>query len=144
METWKYLLRKAGEALLLKAPDTIIGIDIDPEAIGVSAENASRAGVTGDIEFERMDFFEFNPRKRGLKKGLLVLNPPYGVRLDAGGIGLYERIGAHLRLNFKGWKYAVLAGSRPEGASLGMGRVRLWNIRHGGMPITVVLGKVAV
>ncbi len=144
METWRYLLRKASEAMLLKVPDAIIGIDIDPEAIGVSAENASRAGVTGDIEFERMDFFEFNPRKRGLKKGLLVLNPPYGVRLDAGGIGLYERIGAHLRLNFKGWKYAVLAGSRPEAASLGMGRVRLWNIRHGGMPITVVLGKVAV
>ncbi len=144
METWKYMLRKAGEAKLLKAPDTIIGIDIDPKAIGVSAENAGRAGVSADIEWERMDFFEFNPRKRGLKKGLLVLNPPYGVRLEAGGIGLYERIGAHLRLNFKGWKYAVLAGSRPEAASLGMGRVRLWNIRHGGMPITVVLGKVAV
>lgn len=144
METWKYLLRKAGEAMLPKAPDTIIGIDIDPEAIGVSAENASRAGVSGDIEWERMDFFEFNPLKRGLKKGLLVLNPPYGVRLDTGGTGLYERIGAHLRLHFKGWKYAVLAGSRPEAASLGMGKVRLWNIRHGGMPITVVLGKVAV
>ena len=142
-DTWRYLLRKAGEAMLLKVPGTIVGIDIDPEAVGVSAENASRAGVSGDIEWERMDFFEFNPRKRGLKKGLLVLNPPYGVRLDAGGAGLYERIGAHLRLNFKGWKYAVLAGSRAETASLGMGRVRLWNIRHGGMPITVVLGKVA-
>jgi putative N6-adenine-specific DNA methylase len=90
-----------------------------------------------------MDFFELNPRKRGLKKGLLVLNPPYGVRLGAGGISLYERIGAHLRLNFKGWRYAVLAGSRTEAAAMGMGRVRLWNIRHGGIPITVVFGRVA-
>ncbi len=142
-DTWNYLFRKAGEAVLPKGPDTIIGIDIDPEAIGVSAENASRAGVSGDIEWEPMDFFEFSPRKRGLGKGLLVLNPPYGVRLDTGGIGLYERIGAHLKLNFKGWKYAVLAGSRSEAAALGMGRVRLWNIRHGGMPVTVVFGKVA-
>jgi 23S rRNA G2445 N2-methylase RlmL len=141
-ETWQCLRRKASEALLLKRPDTIIGIDIDPEAIGVSAENANRAGVGGDIDWERMDFFEFNPRKRGLNKGLLVLNPPYGVRLGAGGTGLYERIGAHLKLNFKGWKYAVLAGSRPEAAAMGTGRVRLWNIRHGGMPITVVLGRV--
>ena len=90
-----------------------------------------------------MDFFEFSPRTRGLKKGLLVLNPPYGVRMDAGGDGLYERIGAHLKLNFKGWKYAVLTASRLEAAALGMGRVRLWNIRHGGRPITVVFGKVA-
>ena len=143
-KTWEYLRRKAQETSLLEAPETIIGIDIDPEAIGVSAENADRAGTGGDIQWEKMDFFEFNPRKRGLRKGLLVLNPPYGVRLSAGGVGLYERIGAHLRLNFKGWKYAVLAGSRLEAAAMSTGRVRLWNIRHGGMSITVVLGRIAV
>ena len=142
-KTWEYLRRKAKETSLLKGPETIVGIDIDPEAIGVSAENADRAGVGGDIQWEKMDFFEFNPRKRGLRKGLLVLNPPYGIRLSAGGAGLYERIGAHLRLNFKGWKYAVLAGSRLEAAAMGTGRVRLWSIRHGGMHITVVLGRIA-
>jgi 23S rRNA G2445 N2-methylase RlmL len=142
-ETWEYLCRKAEAASSPKPPGKIVGIDIDPEAIEVSAENANRAGVGGDIELERMDFFEFNPVKRGLKKGLLVLNPPYGVRLGPGGTSLYERIGANLRLNFKGWKYAVLAGSRTEAAALGTGRVRLWNIRHGGIPVTVVFGRVA-
>jgi 23S rRNA G2445 N2-methylase RlmL len=142
-ETWEYLCRKARAASYPKTAERIVGIDIDQEAVGVSAENANRAGVSGDIELERMDFFDFNPGKRGLKSGLLVLNPPYGVRLDAGGINLYERIGAHLRLNFKGWKYAVLAGSRTEAAALGTGRLRLWNIRHGGMPVTIVFGRVA-
>jgi 23S rRNA G2445 N2-methylase RlmL len=142
-KTWEYLRRKAKEISVLEGSETIIGMDIDPDAIGVSAENADRAGAGGDIQWEKMDFFDFNPRKRGLKKGLLVLNPPYGVRLNAGGVGLYERIGAHLRLNFKGWKYAVLAGSRLEAAAMGTGRVRLWNIRHGGMHITVVLGRIA-
>lgn len=142
-ETWEYLCRKAKEASFPRAPVPIVGIDIDPEAIGVSAQNANRAGVGGDIELERMDFLEFNPGKKRLKKGLLVLNPPYGVRLGAGGVSLYERIGAHLRLNFKGWKYAVLAGSRAEAAAMGMGRLRLWNMRHGGIPVTVVFGRVA-
>ncbi len=142
-ETWEYLCRKAKAGSLPKCAETIVGIDIDPEAIGVSAENAKRAGVAGDIELERMDFFEFKPGKKGLKKGLLVLNPPYGVRLEAGGVSLYERIGAHLRLNFKGWKYAVLAGSRVEAAAMGMGRLRLWNMRHGGIPVTVAFGRVA-
>jgi len=141
-KTWEYLRRKAKENSVLEVPETIIGIDIDPEAIEVSAENADRAGAGGDIQWEKIDFFEFNPRKRGLRKGLLVLNPPYGVRLSAGGVGLYERIGAHLRLNFKGWKYAVLAGSRLEAAAMGTGRVRLWNVRHGGMHVTVVLGRI--
>ncbi len=142
-DTWEHLRRKAKEASLVKAPEAIIGIDIDPEAVGVSAENADRAGAGGDIEWEKMDFFDFNPRNRGSRKGLIVLNPPYGVRLGAGGVSLYERIGAHLRLNFKDWKYAILARSRLEAAAMGTGRVRLWNIRHGGMNITVVLGRIA-
>ncbi len=142
-ETWEYLCRRAQAASLTKTPEKIVGIDIDPEALSVSAENANRAGVGGDIELERIDFFEFDPVKKGLKKGLLVLNPPYGIRLEAGGTSLYARIGAKLRLNFKGWKFAVLAGSRTEAAAIGMGRVRLWNIRHGGIPVTVVFGMVA-
>ena len=142
-ETWEYLCRKARESCLPKPPATILGVDIDPAAIGVSIENANRAGVGGDIELERMDFFDLNPGKRGLKKGLVVLNPPYGVRLGAGGISLYERIGAHLRLYFKGWRYAVLAGSRSEAASMGAGKLRLWTIRHGGIPVTVAFGRIA-
>ena len=89
-----------------------------------------------------MDFFDFIPKKEGLRKGMVVLNPPYGVRMPAGGAGLYEKIGAHLKLNFKGWRYAVLAKSRLEAAALGAGRMRLWNIRHGGMNITVAIGAI--
>ena len=140
--TWEFLISKAKDFSLPKAPEAIIGIDIDAEAVEVSAENADRAGVGNDIQWERMDFFDFNPRKRKLEKGLIVLNPPYGVRLAAAGINLYEKIGAHLRLNFKGWKYAVLARSRLEAAAMGTGRVRLWNIRHGGVNITVALGRI--
>lgn len=141
-KTWEYMRRKAEETSLLKTPQTIIGIDIDPEAIEMSAENANRAGTGGDVRWEKMDFFDFSPRNEGLRKGLIVLNPPYGVRLGAGGVSLYEKIGAHLRLNFKGWKYAVLAKSRLEAAALGTGRIRLWSIRHGGMNVTVAIGAV--
>jgi len=141
-ETWEYLLRKAKDDSLLRTPGTIIGIDIDEEAVGVSAENAGRAGVGADIEWKKMDFFDFNPRDVGIKEGLIVLNPPYGVRMGAGGVSLYEKIGAHLRRNFKGWKYAVLARSRLEASAMSTGRVRLWSVRHGGMNIAVALGKV--
>jgi putative N6-adenine-specific DNA methylase len=143
-ESWEYLIRSAKKFSVPEVPERIIGIDIDPKAIGVSVENADRAGVGKDIQWQEMDFFDFKPHNRGLRKGLIVLNPPYGVRLAAGGVDLYEKIGAHLRLNFKGWKYAILARSRLEAAAMGTGRVRLWNIRHGGMNISVVLGRISV
>lgn len=141
-KTWEYLCRKARETSLERAVQPIVGIDIDPEAIAVSGENSGRAGTVGDISWKNMDFFDFLPKKEGLKNGLVVLNPPYGVRMASGGAGLYEQIGAHLRLNFKGWRYAVLAKSRLEAAALSTGRMRLWNIRHGGMNVTVAIGAI--
>ncbi len=96
-----------------------------------------------DVEWITGDFFAFDPRRAGLKSGLLVLNPPYGVRLEGGGTALYERIGAHIRLNFKGWKFAVLAGSRTEASAIGVGRVRLWSLRHGGIPVVVGMGRIS-
>ncbi|MHC1724627.1 MAG: class I SAM-dependent RNA methyltransferase [Syntrophobacteraceae bacterium] len=141
-EMWEYLRRKAEEGSTAKTPGPIIGIDSDSKAAGVAGENAVRAGVGGDIEFRQMDFFDFDPGESRLKEGLLVLNPPYGKRLGRGGKDLYKEIGAHLRKNFKGWKYALLAPSRSEAAAM-TGSARLWNIKHGGIPITVALGRVS-
>ncbi len=56
-ETWEYLLRKAKDDSLVRTPGTIIGIDIDEEAVGVSVENAGRAGVGDDIEWEEDGLF---------------------------------------------------------------------------------------
>ncbi len=142
-KSWAYLRRKAVESSLSKAAQPIVGIDISSEAIDLSRQNGSRAGTACDIDWKNSDFFDFIPAKEGLEKGLVVLNPPYGVRLASDGPGLYEKIGAHLRLNFKGWKYAVLAKSRLEAAALGAGRMRHWNIRHGGMNITVAIGSIS-
>ncbi len=139
--SWEYLRRKALESSFPKAVSPIIGIDLDSQAISAARENCERAGTPGDIEWKNTNFFDFVPG-RDLAKGLVVLNPPYGVRLETGGADLYERIGAHLRLHFKGWRYAVLAKSRLEAATLGTGRMRLWNIRHGGMNITAAIGTI--
>jgi putative N6-adenine-specific DNA methylase len=140
-ETWEYLCRSAKKASLDKTREAVIGIDIDPDALSVSRKNALRACVAEDIEWKTMDFFDFNPQ--GMKKGLLVLNPPYGKRLGGGGRQFYERLGIHLRQNFKGWKYAIFAVSRSDAAAMNMGPMRLWNIRHGGIPVVVAQGSVA-
>ncbi len=142
-KTWKYLLRSAREAALSKAPAPILALDIDLESVQVSARNAGRAGVEKDIAFRHADFFGFDPAREKIKTGLLVLNPPYGRRLEGGGEQVYEKIGNHLRHAFRGWKYAVLCASRREAGAMKMPLMRLWSIRHGGTPIYVALGRAA-
>ena len=137
---WEYLSRSAEESALGKTKETVIGVDVDPGAISVSRNNGLRAGVADDIEWKTMDFFDFNPR--GIQRGLLILNPPYGKRLPGGGRAFYESLGTHLRRNFNGWQYAVLAISRSDAAALNLGSMRFWNIRHGGIPIVVAVGSI--
>jgi 23S rRNA G2445 N2-methylase RlmL len=139
-KTWEYLCKSADRSALGKAGENILGIDADPGAISVSRGNGLRAGVEGVIEWKTMDFFDFHPQ--GMKKGLVTLNPPYGKRLEGGGRAFYERLGAHLRRNFQGWKYAVIALSRSDGAAMNLGAMRFWNIRHGGLPVVVAMGSI--
>lgn len=140
-KTWQYL-RGAATAAGGGTRVGVWGIDIQNEAIGISRENAMRSGVGDDIVWKEMDFFDFDPHREKLKNGLLVLNPPYGRRLEGGGRPFYDSLGNHLRRAYKGWKYAVLAASRTELSAMKMPLTRIWSFRHGGTPIYAVLGKV--
>ena len=142
-KTWDYVCKSAREASKERFASPIFGIDATEESVRVSHENAVRAGVDKDIVFKSMDFFDFDPRDGKMKTGLLVLNPPYGKRLEGGGRSLYDRLGEHLRRKYKGWRYAVLCASRTDCSAMKMPLMRYWSFRHGGIPIYAALGKVA-
>jgi 23S rRNA G2445 N2-methylase RlmL len=141
-KTWNYLMRKAVENSLDKAPRPIIGMDIDPEAVKTARENAGRAGVSEDIAWEKMDFFGFRPREHSISPGLLVLNPPYGLRLEMETNKLYPEIGNHLRAHYRGWKVVILAPDRTHGARMNVPSLRFWKIVHGGLPIVAAMGRI--
>jgi 23S rRNA G2445 N2-methylase RlmL len=141
-KTWNYLLKKAREGALDRAPRPIIGMDIDPEAVKTARGNGQRAGVSEDITWERMDFFDFKPREHSVSPGLLVLNPPYGLRLEGQAAKLYPEIGNHLRAHYRGWKVAILAPDRTHGARMNISSLRFWKIVHGGLPIVAAMGRV--
>ncbi len=142
-KTWQYFCRSARADEAEKAGQPIFGIDIDASSIRIARANADRAGVGGDIEWRGMDFFQFDPLREKVKRGLLVLNPPYGRRLEGGGRPFYEKLGGQMRRSYRGWKYAVLCSTRSEAAAMKMPSMRLWSVRHGGIPVYVALGTVS-
>jgi putative N6-adenine-specific DNA methylase len=89
-----------------------------------------------------MDFFDFDPTELRLPPGVLMLNPPYGRRLENDGMDFHERLGSHLRRSFNSWRFAVLV-PRPEAvARLGVRSVRYWRVNHGGMSIVAAIGRI--
>ena len=55
----------------------LVGRDIDPQAVRAARKNLAAAGLKPDIE--QGDAFRFRPSGG---PGLLLLNPPYGERLE--------------------------------------------------------------
>lgn len=76
---WKDLRKKAHNESLKTLPGVIIASDIDPQAVEAARHNAQTAGVDRLIEFKVLPF-EKTPTPGG--GGVIVMNPPYGERLE--------------------------------------------------------------
>jgi 23S rRNA G2445 N2-methylase RlmL len=90
-----------------------VGTDVDPRIIPVARRNAERAGVSDLVRFETADVADSVPRWTRGRRGMIVTNPPYGVRLQQEDLAsLYEQLGELLRSCCGGWDVTILAGNR--------------------------------
>jgi len=97
---------------LASARVAIVGSDRDPGAIEASVANAERAGVSADVHFVKRVLSAAEPVGDGA--GLLVANPPYGVRLSEGADvrNIYAQLGKVAHFSFPGWRVGVLSPDR--------------------------------
>jgi 23S rRNA G2445 N2-methylase RlmL len=79
-DCWHELRKKAKEKILKKLPAKIIATDIDKTAVAAARNNAQTAGVDHLIEFDICPY-EKTPIPEG--GGIIILNPPYGERMNA-------------------------------------------------------------
>lgn len=116
----------AAESILPTSPVSIAGSDRDAGAVEAARANAARAGVDGDIDFERRAISDLEPP--AARAGHLVTNPPYGERLgDASALrALYARLGQVIRAGFPGWRVALLTSDPAL-------------VRHVGLPLAPAL-----
>ncbi len=95
------------------------GSDRDQAAVRASIANANRAGLGNHLAFERRDLAHL-PATPASSRGLVVVNPPYGVRIgDPERIEtLYATLGEKLLHCFPGWDAAVFTGEPALGRAL--------------------------
>ncbi|MCU0868018.1 MAG: THUMP domain-containing protein [Burkholderiales bacterium] len=95
-----------------RMPLVVVGRDIDAQAVAAARENARAAGVDAVVTFECADVLAADPPAPG---GVLLTNPPYGVRLgDTRALqALYPRLGDQLKQRYAGWRAFFFSGD-PE------------------------------
>ncbi len=107
---WKKLQHEA-ETQIRPAPAPISGSDNDHYMIRVAVANAQAAEVDTFIRFEVKDAQDTRPNGEG---GILISNPPYGVRLaEVQALqALYPQLGAWLKQHYAGWLAGMFTGDR--------------------------------
>ena len=127
-------LRSAAEGerkLELLAGGRCAGSDRDQTAIRAAIANANRAGLGNHLLFDRRDLSNLPATSH--PAGLVVVNPPYGVRIgDPEQIeALYANLGDKLLRCFPGWEAGVFTGDPPLGRALGLRAYRTHTFFNG-------------
>ncbi len=108
---WQRLRKDAQAAMVDPRPLPIYGSDIDPLMVRAAGLNLKAAGLLDWVRIMEADFFNVNPPT---PSGLIVSNPPYGVRLSTGDMaGFHRSIGDNLKQHFPNWT-AYLLSADPE------------------------------
>jgi putative N6-adenine-specific DNA methylase len=106
---WQRIKQAAQRRAKPVAPLPIWASDNDATAIHQCSENIAAAGIEGAIVVERADALT---RTAPAPAGVIVSNPPYGVRLaDSGALAaLYPQLGDALKRRYAGWTAYLLSG----------------------------------
>lgn len=138
---WKNVLDHARAGELPASPVPIAGSDRDVGAIEAAKANAERAGVASDVQFFVQPISALAPMPA---PGLVVSNPPYGVRVgDADRLrNLYAQFGNVLRRQRPGWTLALLSGNRALESHVKLAFEEKFRTRNGGIPVHLVTAMI--
>ena len=115
---WSAIQDQAAEAE--HEPETqIFGSDVAFRMVDFATRNAERAGVTGVVEFRGGDALQRMPPAAS---GLMLLNPPYGERIEVAGVAgrreaaqtedggsdFFQQLATHWKRNYAGWTGWIL------------------------------------
>lgn len=110
----------------------LIGIDRDPAVVEQARANAAAAGLAEHVHFKAGDFRDLQPPQG---PGVLVCNPPYGVRIGADDDleALYANLGAMLKQRCGGWTLWLLSGNPELTGALRLKASRRIPVSNGGI-----------
>lgn len=108
-KAWEQLIADSKAQQKPRQPLPIWGSDKFGEALKAARLNLQQAGYANLVQLKQADIVDLGAPA---PEGVIVTNPPYGVRLDEQErlAELYPQIGNTLKRNFAGWRAYFLTG----------------------------------
>lgn len=101
-DIWNKIKNQAASKVKAVSFQKIYGSDVDLRAVRISKQNLEDAGLLAAVQLSHVDIVNVVPPA---DSGVLVANPPYGVRIGEGDdlALLYPKMGEALKRKFAGW-----------------------------------------
>jgi putative N6-adenine-specific DNA methylase len=105
---WRGLRDAAASERQKPRPLPIFGSDISGRELRYAHENLKAAGVDEAVELRKADVLDVPPPA---PYGVMVANPPYGVRLisESAMVDFYPKLGNALKNRFTGWRCYIFS-----------------------------------
>ena len=94
----------------------LFGVDISRDAVQAARKNLETAGLGNRAEIRPGDAYDYEPPAG---PGLLLINPPYGERLEASR-DEWRRLGDLMKQRYSGYTAVVIAGGPGLGKQIGL------------------------
>lgn len=136
-QLWQSLLQEATDLQKHELNIPIIGSDRDLQVIRQAFVNAENSGLEDYVKFARQ---EVSTIEAPADRGVLICNPPYGVRLgNEAELGeLYKLLGDIFKQRFKGWTAYILTGSMKLSKQVGLRTSKRIKLYNGSIPCTLL------
>ncbi|MBQ3738165.1 MAG: RNA methyltransferase [Bacteroidales bacterium] len=126
-ELWKRVKEEA-DSQIREFDHEIWASDRSPKAVAIAEGNINYAHLQHDIHLMKKDMNDLTPPEGG---GILIINPPYGDRLEEDDIDtLYENIGHTLKHNFEGFQCWLITDDAVALKHVGLkpsAKIPVWN-----------------
>ncbi|MGH7853114.1 MAG: THUMP domain-containing class I SAM-dependent RNA methyltransferase, partial [Candidatus Binatia bacterium] len=105
---WREQVQEAASRQKKKAPLAIYGSDISGDALRAARVNLAAAGLDKVVSLKKGNVLDISAPA---KQGIIVTNPPYGVRLGEQQqlAEFYPKLGDVLKKQFTGWRAYLLS-----------------------------------
>ena len=127
-DLWNAVKEKA-DSELKDIDVTIVASDRSEKAVQIAKKNLFHAKLHKDIELFKSYFDDLKPKSN---KGILMFNPPYGMRLSEKDIEkIYNEIGDTLKKNWSGHQAWIITSGTKAIKSIGLHPSKKFNLYNG-------------
>lgn len=108
----------------------VYAFDINSNNIRIARTNINSAQLRKHIVLDQKDFFKLKMEE---SSGIMVMNPPYGERLELkeGDLSFYEKIGSTLKHQYHGWQAWIIASEMESFHKMGLKADKKIKLKNG-------------